>query len=172
VKLSKLKGLNKAQPLISAVCKFGSNGFRCASFRSVPINRDRLWVEFPGLRARLIYTLHKLRIMKKLISVFLLIFVFNLFGQAARIITGFDIARWYLDADLVLICDVKETDTLTISRYDSLFADGFNVRYNIIREKYQLSIDSIIKGGELISGTMDTIFTPDFSANYSRTREW
>jgi hypothetical protein len=108
--------------------------------------------------------------MKKLISVSLLIFVFSLLGQAARIITGFDIARWYLNADLVLICDVKETDTFTISRYDSLFADGFNVRYDIVREKYKLSIDSIVKGGALISGKMDTIFTPDFYDNYSRTR--
>ena len=122
------------------------------------------------LGARLIYTLHKLRIMKKLISVVILIFAFSISGQCVRIITNFDIARWYLDADLVLICNVKQIDTLTISRYDSLFADGFNIRYNIVREKYQISIDSIIKGGELISGKMDTIFTPDFFANYSRTR--
>ena len=109
--------------------------------------------------------------MKKLISVVILFFVFILSCQAVRIINGFEIAGWYLNADLVLICNVKQIDTLTISRHDSLSADGFHIRYNLIREKYQISIDSIIKGGEYINDKMDTIFTPVFCSNYSNMRE-
>jgi len=101
--------------------------------------------------------------MKKLISVILLLFVFYYSGQAARIINSFDIARWYLDADLVLICNVTHTDTLKISSYDAIVEDGYHLRYDILREKYHLSIDSIIKGEQSIDGTMDSIFTPYFS---------
>jgi len=108
--------------------------------------------------------------MKKLISIFILLFVFCNYGQAARIITSFDIARWYLDADLVLICNVTHTDTNTISKHDTLVEDGYHLRYDILREKYNLSIDSIIKGEQLIDRTMDSIYTPDFMSNYSKLR--
>lgn len=97
-------------------------------------------------------------------------FVFCQSGQSVRIITSFDIARWYLDSDLVLICNIKQTNTVTISKHDSLGTDGFRVLYDILREKYQLSIDSIIKGGEFINGTMDTIFTPVFSTTPMRIK--
>ena len=90
-------------------------------------------------------------------------FVFCNSGHAVRIITSFDIARWYLEADLVLICNVTHADTITISKHDTLVEDGFRLRYDILREKYHLSIDSIIKGEQLIDGTMDSIFTPYFS---------
>ena len=109
--------------------------------------------------------------MKKLISVVILIFAFSLSGQCIRIITSFDIARWYLDSDLVLICNVGHTDTITVSKFDSLVADDFHLRYDIIREKYKLSIDSIIKGEQVINGTMDTIFTPDFFTTAIREKK-
>lgn len=108
--------------------------------------------------------------MKKLISVVIWFFAFNLSGQACRIITNFDIARWYLDADLVLFCNVKQTDIFTLSSHDSLISDGWHSRYDIQREKYQISIDSIIKGGEYINGTMDTILTPNFSPSSWREK--
>jgi hypothetical protein len=109
--------------------------------------------------------------MKKFISIVILFFAFCLSGQSARIITSFDIARWYLDADLVLICNVKQSDTFILGKHDSLLADGFHLTYDIVREKYQLAIDSIIKGGQYIGERMDTIFTPDFSTNYLKTRD-
>lgn len=109
--------------------------------------------------------------MKKLINVVILIFAFSLSGLCARIITDIDIARWYLDSDLVLICNVGYTDTITVSKVDSLVADDFHLRYDIIREKYQISIDSTIKGEQFIDGTMDTIFTPDFLTNAIREKE-
>ena len=90
-------------------------------------------------------------------------FVFCNYGQAARIITSFDIARWYLDADLVLICNVTHTDTIKISTHNTMLDNGFHLRYDILKEKYQISIDSIIKGEQLMDGTMEPIFTPNFS---------
>lgn len=108
--------------------------------------------------------------MKKLISTFIFTLVFFLPGQTCRLINNFDIARWYLDADLVLICDVRQTETINISHFDSLADDGFHIIYDINREKYHISIDSVIKGKQLIDGTMDSIFTPKYSTQVSREK--
>lgn len=108
--------------------------------------------------------------MKKLISVIILTFVLYNSGQSARIITNFDIARWYLDADLVLICNVNQNDTLTLVKYDSLLADGFHLRYDILREKYHISVDSILKVEQNIDETIDTIFTPEFYSSSRREK--
>ncbi len=101
--------------------------------------------------------------MKRLISIIILIFVFYNLGQSARVISSFDIARWYLDGDVVLICSVNHNDTLTVEKYDSLLTDGFHLCYNIYREQYRISIDSIIKGDQNIAGAINTIFTPKLS---------
>jgi hypothetical protein len=108
--------------------------------------------------------------MKKLIGLVLFIIVFCNSGQAARIIQPGEIASWYLNADLVLICNVTHTDTYTISKFDSLVDNGYHLRYNTVREKYKISIDSIIKGEQLIDGKMDTIFTPLFSTDDMREK--
>ena len=109
--------------------------------------------------------------MKKTIIVLIFIFVFFLGGHSARIITGFDIARWYLDADLVLICHVKKIDTCTIKKHDSLVDNGFHLRYDVLREKYHISIDSIIKATQFIDEQMDTILTPDFSSSFVQEKK-
>jgi hypothetical protein len=75
--------------------------------------------------------------MKQLLVFILLIISFP--GNSVRIISPFEIARWYLDADLVLICSAQKTDTVLISRFDSLKADGFRLQYDLIREKYRKS---------------------------------
>jgi hypothetical protein len=100
--------------------------------------------------------------MKKLIALFILVLAIYNTGKAARIITNFDIARWYLDADLVLIGNVVHTDTILIHHHDSLVADGFHETYDVIREKYHLSVDSILKSKGLIGEKRDSIFTPLF----------
>ena len=105
--------------------------------------------------------------MKKLIIAIILTFVFYNSGHSTRIITNFDIARWYLDADVVLICNVNQTDTLTVAKFDSLLADGFHLRYDVLREKYHCSVDSILKGEQ----TTDTIFTPEFSSSSRREKK-
>ena len=109
--------------------------------------------------------------MKKTIIVLIFIFVFFLGGHSARIITGFDLARWYLDADLVLICHVKKIDTCTIKKHDSLVDNGFHLRYDVLREKYHISIDSIIKATQFIDEQMDTILTPDFSSSFVQEKK-
>lgn len=103
--------------------------------------------------------------MKKLIVLVILVLAICNTGKACRIITNFDIARWYLDADLVLICNVIHTDTILVHHHDSLVTDGFHEIYDVLREKYHLSVDSIIKSNKLTVGTMDTIFTPLFSTD-------
>lgn len=110
-----------------------------------------------------------LLIMKKLI--FLLFPIFFCFqGNAARDISSFDIARWYLDADLVLVCNVLHTDTVIIQKHDSIDADGYHILYDVIREKYLISVDSVIKGAQLFNANMDSIFTPDFSTPMIRQK--
>lgn len=103
--------------------------------------------------------------MKKLVALVILVLAICNTGKASRIITNFDIARWYLDADLVLICNVNHTDTLLIHHHDSLVADGFHETYDVIREKYHILVDSILKSKEPITGTIDSIATPPFSTD-------
>jgi len=100
--------------------------------------------------------------MKKLFTLVLFILALSDFGQCARIITSFDIVRWYLDADVVLICQVDHTDTITVTHVDSLMTDGSHLQYDILREQYLISVDSILKGASTTSSAMDTIFTPGF----------
>ena len=108
--------------------------------------------------------------MKKLLSIFILLFLFYYSGQACRLITNFDIARWYLDADLVLIGTLNHMDSVIVSQFDSLVEDGFHIRYDIIHERCHFSIDSVLKDELLIDKTMDTIFSPDFTASYRKEK--
>ncbi len=101
--------------------------------------------------------------MRRFLSFIILIFIILTNGQAARVITSFDIARWYLDSDLVLICSVNKIDTIMISEHDSIIEDGYHLRYKTIREKYIVSTDSIIKGDKVIAREIDSVFTPLFS---------
>jgi len=109
--------------------------------------------------------------MKRLLGVITLFFLFSNSVQSVKEITSFDIARWYLDSDLVIICTVNQIDTITINSYDSLRTDDINVHYDNIREKYSITIDSVIKGGQADISTMDSIFTPVFDINYSKTQQ-
>lgn len=108
--------------------------------------------------------------MRKLVCIIILLFSLGLAGNASRNISNFDIARWYLDADLVLVCDVSHTDTILICHHDSLAGDGFHEIYDLVKEKYHISVDSIIKGKEKINGTLDTVYTPRFLINSSRQK--
>ena len=109
--------------------------------------------------------------MKKIISLIILIFIFPPQGFSVRCITGLDIARWYLDSDLVLICSVNKIETIIISEHDSLVEDGYHLKYKTIREKYTTSTDSIIKGEKRIDNKMDSIFTPAFSTSAIREKK-
>jgi hypothetical protein len=108
--------------------------------------------------------------MKKLIIILLLTFLINNSGQSGRIITSFDIARWYLDSDLVIICTVNQIDTMNISSYDSLMVDSIHLKYEIIREKYGVTIDSIVKTKQTELQIVESFMTPDFAINYSKSK--
>lgn len=108
--------------------------------------------------------------MKRYLSTIILIFTLLYQGLAARSITPWDIAKWYLDSDLAIICSVYQTDTLLISKYDSLVDNGFHLRYNVLREKYHISVDSVVKKSPNINEIMDTIFTPEFSTMPKREK--
>lgn len=109
--------------------------------------------------------------MKKLLSIIALLFLISNSAQSVREITSFDIARWYLDSDLVIICTVTHIDTITINSSDYLSTDDIRVHYDKIREKYHITIDSVIKGCQVEIGTIDSIFTPEFKINYSKMQQ-
>ena len=109
--------------------------------------------------------------MKKLMSILALSFMISNPGQSSRIITSLDIARWYLDSDLVLICTVNRIDTIYINHYDSLSADKIQVRFDEVKERYHISIDSLIKGDLIKREPVDTIVSPNFLIKYSKTQE-
>ena len=91
--------------------------------------------------------------------------------KAARIITNFDIARWYLDSDLVLICSANKIDTLFLSHHDSNSPDSLRLTYDMIREIYHIETDSVIKPSNNQYVLIDSIFSQDFSINYSKTKQ-
>jgi hypothetical protein len=109
--------------------------------------------------------------MKKSVSIFVLCFLITEIGQSSRIITDFDIAKWYLDSDLVLICTINHIDTLLVSDYNSLLTNGGILNYEIIVEKYCVTIDSIIKPDKTLKSKIDTILSQEFIINKRITQD-
>lgn len=68
------------------------------------------------------------------------------FADANRIITSDDIARWYLDANLVAISTLLEIDTILLRTVDTIGMGERRIHYDIVKERYRMHIDSIIKG--------------------------
>ena len=108
--------------------------------------------------------------MRKLVITTFLLFIFCISSYCARIISSWDIARWYLDADLVVVCHVKDVKTIIVHHVDSIDFEGFRNQFEIIKEKYTLSIDSVLKGNPKLEGNPEA-FTPTFVSNYSREKE-
>ena len=91
--------------------------------------------------------------------------------QAARVITNFDIARWYLDSDLVLICSTGKIDTLFLSYHDSFTPDSSRLTFDMIREIYHIDTDSVITPCDNQYVLIDSICSQDFSINYSKIKQ-
>jgi hypothetical protein len=102
--------------------------------------------------------------MKHRLNLLLLIFWLPLSAFSARIISQFEIARWYLDAELVIVCSALKTDTIFVSRFDSLKADGFRIQYDRVIEKYHIEIDSVLKSSTNAEFP-DTVFSQEFTIN-------
>lgn len=81
-----------------------------------------------------------------------------------------DIARWYLDSDLVLICTTSKTDTTFLNHHESNINDSVRLTYDMIREVYHIDIVSIIKPNETYADSIQTILSQDFSINYSKSQ--
>ena len=101
---------------------------------------------------------------KKIISLIIVfLFTINLFG--ARSITSFDIARWYLDSRLAVISEVLNVDTVLIADVDSLINDTTFLKYKLVKEKYTIRIDSLIKGS--LKDTIIVVESAESMINYS-----
>ena len=105
-----------------------------------------------------------------LIISFISLLAFNN-NRAGRIITSFDIARWYLDSDLVLICNASRIDTIILSHHDYYTPDSLRLTYDMIREIYHIDIDSVIKSCGYQNVLIECIYSQDFSTNYSKTKQ-
>jgi hypothetical protein len=91
--------------------------------------------------------------------------------KSATEITNLDIARWYLDSDLVLICSSYKIDTLYINHHDSYTQDSLRLTYDMIREIYHIETDSVIKPCNSQHVFIDSICSQNFSINYSKTKQ-
>lgn len=107
---------------------------------------------------------------KYILTLAIIVVSLNL-GKAARVITDQDIKWWYNHSNLVVICSVNKVDTILLSHIDSLAIDSTRYAYDLIRETYYISIDSILKPASNFDYQVDTIFSQDFAINYSFTRE-
>lgn len=102
--------------------------------------------------------------MKHRLNLLLLFFFLPLSAFSVRIISQFEIARWYLDADLVIVCSVQKTDTVFVSQFDSLKSDGFRIQYDRVIEKYHIEIDSVLRSS-IDTELPDTVFSQEFTIN-------
>ncbi len=105
------------------------------------------------------------RFMKSfLFSIFILFIFLPIKGE--RIITDLDIARWYLDADLAVICTDIERNTIHIRTVDTSGLGDYSYKYDLMKDIYTIVIDSILKG----HSNLDTILiiTPEYSTNNSK----
>lgn len=105
--------------------------------------------------------------MKKIVAIVLMAFLAHSNAQAERIVTSFEIARWYLNSNCVFVCSVEEIDTVLVSHYDEIVSDSLRSTYDRIREVYHIRIDSTLKIGENLHDTIETIVSPIFSINQS-----
>lgn len=100
-------------------------------------------------------------------TLFSLVFLF-LPIQAERIITSSDIARWYLDSDLVITSTLIEQQANLVRSIDTSRTDGYSFKCDILKDKYIVVIDSTLKG----FSSRDTIIitTPEYSHNCRKYR--
>ena len=87
--------------------------------------------------------------------------------NAAREITSFHIARWYLDSDLVLICHANKIDTILINHHDSLTNHQSRITYDLVKEAYSITVDSVIKSTSRPQKKIRRIYSQKFPINYS-----
>jgi hypothetical protein len=77
-----------------------------------------------------------------------------------RIIEGSEIARWYLDADLVIISTLLEKESIHIRSTDTQTKQDYSLKCNFSKDKYFVVIDSILKGYS--DRDTITIITPEY----------
>ncbi len=109
--------------------------------------------------------------MKKHILILVILAISLNLGKAARVISDQDIKWWYAQSDLVILCSVNGIDTILISHVDSVAPDGTKYTYDLIRETYYISIDSILKQTSSFDKQFITVSSQVFTANYSVTKE-
>jgi hypothetical protein len=101
----------------------------------------------------------------KILFAFVFIFL-PIHGE--RIITSSDIAKWYLDADLVVVTTLIERQTIPIRSIDTLGAGGYSVKCDFMKDRYMVIIDSTFKGCS--SQDTITVTTPEYSLNCHKYR--
>ena len=94
------------------------------------------------------------------IILFYLIFQLLPVQGQVRIIEVSEIARWYLDADLVVISSLIEKESIHTRSTDRESSGGYSIKCNYWRDQYLVIIDSILKG----TLKLDTIaiITPEY----------
>jgi len=108
--------------------------------------------------------------MKRYLIVGFVIFfsIYNI--KAARVTTNLDIARLYLDSDVVLICDAYKIDTVFLNHHQSSINDSLRLTYDMIREIYYIDIDSFINPPKVQDDLIDSILSQDFTINCSKSQ--
>jgi hypothetical protein len=107
--------------------------------------------------------------MRRLILLTLLILLIIQNAFSVQIIMETDIARWYLNADLVIVCTANKIDTLYISKFDSTTSDSIQTQYEIVQEKYAITVDSMIKNDDSLID-ISCIYSPEIAINYSNIK--
>jgi len=79
-----------------------------------------------------------------------------------------EMARMYLDADLVIVGSVISSRTETLRSWDSLGTDGWTYHHKTMIDVYQIAVDSVLKGDHIDS--LIVIHTTQYGGGIDRSK--
>lgn len=77
----------------------------------------------------------------------LIIIMFSFLGLTkSQCQTYDDFAQWYINSDLVIIGKATKDDKILLQKVDTINLSNHQVKYDLIKHKYEIKIDSVLKG--------------------------
>jgi hypothetical protein len=92
----------------------------------------------------------------------------QVFGSRVLMWPSDEMARMYLDADLVILGSAISSRTETLRSWDSLGTDGWTYHHKAMSDVYQVAVDSVLKGD--CRGSQIVIHTTQYGGGINRSR--
>jgi hypothetical protein len=92
----------------------------------------------------------------------------QVFGSRTLMWPSDEMARMYLDADLVIVGSAISSRTETLRSWDSLGTDGWTYHHKAMIDVYQVAVDSVLKGDYINS--LIVIHTTQYGGGIDRSK--